>query len=1442
MYRYLHLTFLFLFSTFLLFTTSFAQVDYKINFSDMATPPPSGWLQDYGQPYGDRGGVTYGWLETDGTTPLDLTSNGRNRPPSPDDDTILETLVHLEYSGNPNGGNTTEGVWAIALPNGTYRVKVTVGDSQFGDSEHVLNAEGINLLYFEQSGSNWNNGVEKIIEVTDGQLLIDSEMGNNTKISSIEINDNIPTPQPFVISSIPSDGDTDVSLTTTISANNLDLPNQAGNGATSTDNSSISTNTVQLFKHVTSNKLERVPASVNGTGGGDAINLTPNEPLQANTTYTYRINGVKDLAGFYFVPYEVTFTTGSGQTQQTSLDDVEFTNQGAVASNAKYTSLTFGPEGKLYGLTITGYIHRWTVNSDGSLSDRQVMNSLVVEYGERAAVGLAFDPAATANNLIAYVSHCSMELDNAPAWDGKLSRLSGNNLQNEELLITNLPRSVRDHLVNSIAFRPGEPNGLYFIQSSNSAGGAADGAWGNRPERLMAAALLRLDLNKLPSNLPIDAQTTDNQSVINNAPGNLATMSDGSYNPYYVDAPITMYATGIRNAYDLVWHSNGQCYIPTNGTAGGSNTPASVDGTRRIDGSFYNYSDPQYPQVPGTRRNETQRDWLFRVNPNDPHGYYGHPNPFRGEYVMNRGKTDVDKYPNGVEADENYRGAAFDFGFNKSPNGVIEYKNSSVFGGALSGAILVVRYSNGDDIIALLPDTPKGDIGTSKELIPGFSGFNDPLDLVEDVSNGNIYVAEYFENQEGGRISLLKPNAVANPAPTVSFVDPDDGENFPVGTDLYVNVNASDNGSITKVELYLNGTFVRAEGLPPYEWGDPNQHNDPLLQNMQQGTYELRAVATDDSGKTGESTITITVGEVVMENDPPTVVFVAPTDGEDFPVGTDLYVNVNASDSDGTITKVDLFIDDVFVRSETDAPYEWGDDSQNDDPLLQNLQSGEHTLKAVATDNEGASSEATIMIMVSDENEPIRDIYFVTPDPDATFPEGSNVDVLVEAADTNLVRHVDLYINGEGISRKEHAPYEWGSSNDNNDPELQDMAPGTYELQAIAKYDNNVKESEFLTFTIEEEGDTMTMENELPMVAFDTPTNMQDFPEGTDLYVKVNASDSDGSVTQVDLYLDGQFVRSEGAAPYEWGDPNQSNDVQLQNMQVGTYNLRAVATDNEGATSETEITVTISEEGGNGGGGGSTEFGEAIPWVEPFNLADGTDNDGTPTSWNTIIKNVLSGGSAGVEAERMKVNGASCDWFSKKIDVSEVDFVELSAEVQGTGALGNSDDIKLAYRAEGSRKWLLWARPTGAFTTQTVSDIVDVTGKNHMELAFRIVKLGTDQTFFLDNISVVETTDPSLNGEAIESRYEEVVFETENLLVYPNPTAEMAQIQLSNWKNTDIEITIVDVLGKTVLQENIENNKNAQYPINVSEWVKGAYFITAKTSSGVQMTDVLVVD
>ncbi|NJO03776.1 MAG: hypothetical protein HC880_20810, partial [Bacteroidia bacterium] len=262
--------------------------------------------------------------------------------------------------------------------------------------------------------------------------------------------------------------------------------------------------------------------------------------------------------------------------------------------------------------------------------------------------------------------------------DGKISRLTGADLQTENLIVTDLPRSLRDHLTNSITFKPGENNVLYFNQGSNSAGGAPDAAWGNRPEQLLSAAVLRLDLDKLPeSQWPLNARTTTNAAAINNVDVNSPAL-DGLYNPYYINAPLTFFATGVRNAYDLAWHSNGQLYVPANGTAGGSNSPASINGTRRPDGSFYNHSNPLYPQIPAINGTKVQKDWLFRINPNTPLGYYGHPNPLRGEFVLNRGDADADQTAyNGIQPDENYRGAAFDFELNKSPNGVIEYQSNA---------------------------------------------------------------------------------------------------------------------------------------------------------------------------------------------------------------------------------------------------------------------------------------------------------------------------------------------------------------------------------------------------------------------------------------------------------------------------------------------------------------------------------------------------------------------------------------------------------------------------------------------------------------------------------------------------------------------------------------------------------------------------------------------
>jgi fibronectin type 3 domain-containing protein len=531
------------------------------------------------------------------------------------------------------------------------------------------------------------------------------------------------TGHPFVTATRPGDGDSGVSRDAFVAAD-VSLPTP-GAGV---DAATLSTATVLLYR--TSDHM-MVPGVVNTTGGGDAIVYQPTDYLAANTSYTFEVtSGVKDTAGSTFLPYVATFTTGN--TGGPSTSNIQFDKVALTTTNgSSYTSVTIGPDKKLYATTIDGHIIRWNLNADGTLGTSQIIDTIRnKEGGDRAIIGLTFDPKSTASNLIAYVSSNAPSLENAPDWSGKITKLTGANLSTATDLITNLPRSIRDHMTNQMVFGP--DGALYISQASTSAMGAPDNAWGLRPEHLLNAAILRLDLTKLGSS-PLNVQT---EGVSN------------PYNPFAAGAPLTIYATGVRNSYDLIWTSTGHLYASTNGSAANGATPASPDGT--VKGIS-----------PVT---QTEDDFFYDIKQGK---YYGHPNPTRGEYVQDGGNptTGVDnilangnyteeftQYPVGTKPDSDYEGAIWDYGKNYSPNGMIEYKGNA-FGGALDGKILVVRYSGGDDIIVLSPNADGSKITSAQTGIAGFTQFVDPLDITEDTNTGFLYVAEYG----GQRITLLKP-------------------------------------------------------------------------------------------------------------------------------------------------------------------------------------------------------------------------------------------------------------------------------------------------------------------------------------------------------------------------------------------------------------------------------------------------------------------------------------------------------------------------------------------------------------------------------------------------------------------------------------------------------------------------------------------------------------
>jgi hypothetical protein len=495
-----------------------------------------------------------------------------------------------------------------------------------------------------------------------------------------------------------------------------------------------------------------VPGRLNTSGASDAIVFTPADPLEAGRSYKFEVNeNLLDLSGTPFRPWTSTFKIASNV--QSIPMDVRFERTPFHAiPEAVFTCVAFGPDRRLYAATFDGRIFRFDLDTDGNPTSTKVSRVIVdLHHGPRMIMGIAFDPTSPPDAPTLWISHGQMkpfergEIKGADDWTGAISTVSGADLDLARDIVVGLPRAFKDHLNFQPAFGP--DGALYFTQGSHTSIGEPDAKWGMRPERLLTAAVLRLDPTKLPAQLPIDVRTEPlaPSDRSNTGKSNATSL----YDPTSPDAPLTIYATGVRSAFDLLWHRSGRLYSAVNGTAPGGNLPARP-------------ASEGLPALPVVRDLDyTTDDTLIQITPGS---YHGHPNPLRREFIAHAGNPSpgfdpygVPGYPDFTMSEPTYRMPVLSFGKNVSPNGLIEFRSDAgnappAFGGALEGAIIVARYSGGDDLVALRVDA-SGEVVDMIVGIEGFRGFVDPLDLTIDPTNGRIYVAEFG----GSGLSLLKP-------------------------------------------------------------------------------------------------------------------------------------------------------------------------------------------------------------------------------------------------------------------------------------------------------------------------------------------------------------------------------------------------------------------------------------------------------------------------------------------------------------------------------------------------------------------------------------------------------------------------------------------------------------------------------------------------------------
>ena len=268
-------------------------------------------------------------------------------------------------------------------------------------------------------------------------------------------------------------------------------------------------------------------------------------------------------------------------------------------------------------------------------------------------------------------------------------------------------------------------------------------------------------------------------------------------------------------------------------------------------------------------------------------------------------------------------------------------------------------------------------------------------------------------------------NGTGNRAPTVSFTSPASGSTYTAPARLELRVSASDSdGRIVRVRLYRGSTLVKDDVTSPYS---ENLYSVPA------GTYELRAVAYDDDGATAEASVSVRVN--AAGNQTPTIAITSPTSGTSYSAPATVNVQASASDSDGTVSRVEFYRGSTLIGTDTTSPYTYS---------WANAAAGSYTLTARAYDNNGGMATSTgVNISIGSTSNQLPTVAITSPVAGATLSAPASVTITASASDTDgTIASVDFYVGSQLIGSDTSAPYTAAWNN---------VAAGSYSLTARAR-------------------------------------------------------------------------------------------------------------------------------------------------------------------------------------------------------------------------------------------------------------------------------------------------------------------------------------------------------------------------------------------------------